>query len=54
MVDVKFLTFKTSHTYFVVKVAIDEYCTWNKEQFGACLIKINEILSILQALKPEL
>ena len=53
MVDVKFLNFKTSHAYFVAKVAIEEYCTWNNELLGICLIKINQILSILQVFKPR-
>ena len=49
-IAVKFLNFKTSLTYFVDPVAIDEYSPHNKGQFGCCLMKITQILSILQGL----
>ena len=50
-VVVKFLlNFKISYTEFIVQLPIDDYSTHNKEQFGGCLIKITQILSILQGL----
>ena len=36
----KFLSFNISYTYFIVLVAIDEYCMYNKVRFGAYHIKI--------------
>ena len=47
-VSVQYLTFKTSYAKFLVKACIVEYCTYNNEQFGGYLIKIKEILRILQ------
>ena len=49
-VAVKFLNFKISYTYFIVQVAIDESSTHNKVQFVGFLIKITQILNILQGL----
>ena len=50
IVGVKFLNFKISYAYFVDQVAIDDHSTHNKGQFGGCLMKITQILSILQGL----
>ena len=47
-VAVKFLNFKIS--YFVDQVAIDDNFTHNKGQFGGCLMKITQMLTILQGL----
>ena len=49
-VSVKFLNFQISYAEFVDKVAEDEPSTHNKGQFGGYLIKISQILSILQRL----
>ena len=49
-VAVKFLNFKIYYAYFVDYVAIDKHSTHNKVQLGGCLIKITQILSILQLL----
>ena len=49
-VAVKFLNFKMSCTQFVVQVATVESFTHNKGQFGGCLMKMTQILSILQGL----
>ena len=47
-VVVKFLNFKISYTKFVDSVAISECSTHNKGQYGGCLRKITQILSIIQ------
>ena len=49
-VAAKLLNFKMSYTQFVVQVAIVKYSTHNKGQFGGCLMKMTQILSILQGL----
>ena len=49
-VAVKFLNFKISYTWLVGSVAIDEYFTPIKAHFVGSLIKITQILSILQGL----
>ena len=44
----EYLTFKLSYAKFPVMLPINEYSPHNNEQFGGCLIKIKQILSILQ------
>ena len=44
----EYLTFKLSYSKFQVYLSIYEYTPHNNEQFGSCLIKIKQILSILQ------
>ena len=51
MLDVKFLNFKISYTFFIVQIARDESSTHIKGQFGGCLIKNIQKLSILQRVK---
>ena len=41
-------------TKFLVKVCIVVYCTRNFVQFGGCLIKIKQILNILQEFQQNL
>ena len=51
MFNVKFfLNFKTCYSHFIVQVAIDKSSTHNKGQFVGCLMKMTQILSILQGL----
>ena len=44
----EYLTFKLSYAKFPVMLPIKEYSSHNNEQFGGGLIKIKQILSILQ------
>ena len=44
----KFLNFKISYSYFLVKLAINESVTLNKAQLSGCLTKITQRFSILQ------
>ena len=49
-VGIQYLTFKICYVRFPDKLSMGEHCTHNNEQFGDCLIKIKQILSILQGL----
>ena len=44
----QYLTYKVSYTKLPAKLSIDAHSSHNNEQFGGCLIKIKQILSILQ------
>ena len=44
----EYLTFKVSYAKFSVMLHINEHSPHNYEQFGGFLIKIKQILSILQ------
>ena len=45
-VGVQYLTFKISYFRFPVSIVLDKHFTHNNEQFGGCLIKIKQILTI--------
>ena len=47
----EFLTFKISYAEFPVILFIHDHSTYDNKQFGGCLIKIKQILSILQRFK---
>ena len=47
-VCVKYLTFKICYIRFLDQLWIEEHFTHNNEQFEGCLIKIKQILNILQ------
>ena len=44
----KYITFKVSFVKFPVVLPINEHSPHNYEQFSGCLVKIKQILSILQ------
>ena len=46
--------FKLSYAKFPVMLPINEYSLHNNEQFGSCLTKIKQILSILQGFQHSL
>ena len=47
-VGFQYLTFNRSFVWFPDKLYINEHSTYSNGQFGGCLIKIKQILSILQ------
>ena len=47
-VGVQDLTFKICYVRFTDTLSIVEHCTHNSEQFGGSLIKIKQILNIVQ------
>ena len=53
-VCVQDLMFKIRYVVLTDNLSIGKHCTHNNEQFGGCLIKIKQILSILQRFKKSL